>query len=256
MYLNPRDSELAYERWHSPMPVDDETDTPWHCLVKGHLVPTVDLENKRVLEIGCGRGGFACWLAVQLERPAEIVASDFVQTAIDKGRSFAVERGISGITWQINDIQAIPYSDESFDTIISCETIEHVPQPRRAIAELARVLKPGGRMFLTTPNYLGSLGLYRIYLWLAGRVFVEEGQPINNFMLLPRTVTWVREAGMHISTIDAVGHYLPFPGRPPLRFRGVDRPRRLMKWFALHTLIVAEKGLRLKVDRPCTSDNS
>ena len=87
--------------------------------------------------------------------------------------------------WETGDIQAIAHPAASFDTVFSCETIEHVPDPRQAIRELARVLCPGGRLFLTCPNYLGLMGLYRGYLRLTGRRYREEGQPINQFLILP-----------------------------------------------------------------------
>ncbi len=233
--------KLAYEAWHDRLPVEGETDTPWHRLVRGWLRPARDLVGKRILEIGCGRGGFACWLASQKERPSELVASDFSISAIQKGRAFADEHGISGIRWEIGDIQAIAHPDASFDTVISCETVEHVREPRRALCELARVLRPGGRLFLTTPNYLGTLGLYRIYLRLRGRIFTEEGQPINKLMLLPVTRVWVARTGLRIRAVDAVGHYLPFPGRPPIEIPVLNSPRIVTRWLGLHSLIVAEK---------------
>lgn len=234
-------SKAAYEAWHAQLAVDQDTNTPWHGLVKSHLSPARDLAEKRVLEIACGRGGFACWLANRPQPPAEVVASDLAATGVAKGRAFATERGINGITWQVADIQAIDHEDESFDTVISCETIEHVPAPRQAVYELSRVLKPGGRLFLTTPNYLGTLGMYRAYLRLRGRRFAEEGQPINNFTLFPLTRSWVSRAGLRVRSLDAVGHYLPFPGRRPIELRALNNPRTLMRWFGLHSLVVAEK---------------
>jgi 2-polyprenyl-3-methyl-5-hydroxy-6-metoxy-1,4-benzoquinol methylase len=142
----------AYESWHARYQVDG-ANTPWHELVKAHLAPARDLAGKRVLEIGCGRGGFACWLASQTQVPAEVIAIDFSITAVKMGETFAAQQGLSRITWQVGDIQAIAHDDESFDTVISCETIEHVPDPRCALRELARVLKPGGRLLLTAPSF-------------------------------------------------------------------------------------------------------
>jgi 2-polyprenyl-3-methyl-5-hydroxy-6-metoxy-1,4-benzoquinol methylase len=233
--------KAAYEAWHRHLEVDSDVDTPWQAMVKQYLQPSRDLVGKRVLEIGCGRGGFACWLMRQPLRPAELTAADFSLTAVQKGRSFAEQLGITGIHWEVADIQDIEHPPESFDTVISCETIEHVPDPRRALAELARVLKPGGRLYLTTPNYLGPVGLYRIYLRMCGRVFSEAGQPINQCLLLPATRSWVKRAGLKITSIDGIGHYLPFPGRSDLVFPRLNNPRKLMRWFALHSLIVAEK---------------
>jgi len=231
----------AYDAWHTRYAVDAESDAPWHRLVKRHLDGSRDLHRRTVLEIGSGRGGFACWLAGQVQKPAMLLAADFACTAVQKGKAFAQGRGVADIRWAIGDIQTLAHREGTFDTVISCETIEHVPDPRGALRELARVLKPGGRLYLTTPNYLGTMGLYRAYLRLTGRRYTEEGQPINRAVVLPRTLAWIRCAGLRVLTVDAVGHYLPFPGRPPIELPVLNRPRWLMRWFGLHSLVVATK---------------
>ena len=206
------------------------------------LDPKCDLQGKRILEIGCGGGEFCCWLSKQPHRPAQIVAADFAATAVKKGRASALEQRLFGILWEVSDIQMLPFGDETFDTVISCETIEHVPDPPRAVRELTRVLKPGGRLFLTTPNYLGVYGLYRVYLRLVGRRYTELGQPINNFTWLPRTRHWISSAGLRVLDTDGVGHYFLFPRMLPRQITILDNPRYLMRWLALHSLVVAEKA--------------
>src|SRR5262249_33499794 len=111
MTTNTQDAKAAYETWHDRLAGDSDAETPWHRLVKTHLEPTRDLAGKRVLEIGCGRGGFACWLAKQPRRPTEIVAADFSATAVQKGRTFAAQHGLSGITWEVTNILAIDHPD-------------------------------------------------------------------------------------------------------------------------------------------------
>jgi 2-polyprenyl-3-methyl-5-hydroxy-6-metoxy-1,4-benzoquinol methylase len=234
-------AKAVYEAWHAQLDVDPQSNAPWHHLLRAHLNAERDLAGKRVLEIGCGRGDFSCWLARQPERPAEIVAADFAATAVRKGREFAGSQGLSGITWEEQDIQAIRQPDASFDTVISCETIEHVPDPRQALRELARVLKPGGRLFVTTPNYLGVYGLYRAYLRLRGRPYTEVGQPINNFMLLPLTRAWVAQTGLRIKKVDGIGHYFLWPGQSAKELPALNEPRSVMRWVALHSLVVGEK---------------
>lgn len=234
-------SRKAYEDWHARYEVNEDADTPWHRMIIEHLEPTRDLRGKKVLEIGCGRGELACWLAKQEARPTQIVAADFAAAAVHKGRAFAAEHNLYGITWEIADVQNIAHQDDTFDTVISCETIEHVSSPRRALSELARVLRPGGRLLLTTPNYFGPMGLYRAYLRVCGRRFTEEGQPINNFLVLPLTQSWVTRTGMRLTVVDATGHYLPFPGRPPIEIHSINHARKIMRWVAHHSLIVAEK---------------
>jgi 2-polyprenyl-3-methyl-5-hydroxy-6-metoxy-1,4-benzoquinol methylase len=233
--------QAAYDQWHAQLEADEDASSPWHELIRQRLDPARDLAGKRALEIGCGRGGFACWLAGLPNGPSEVVGMDFSPKALEKARAAAERRGLGRVVWREGDIQNIDAPEASFDTVFSCETIEHVPDPRRALAELRRVLRPGGRLFLTTPNYLGTMGLYRGYLRCRGRRFTEAGQPYNNFMLLPMTVAWVRRAGLAVRHVDGVGHYLPFPGRPALRLRALDRCRWLTRWFALHSLVVAEK---------------
>jgi 2-polyprenyl-3-methyl-5-hydroxy-6-metoxy-1,4-benzoquinol methylase len=252
MRVNPESAEVApvaarraYDAWHSRYAVDLEADSPWHLMVKANLSQT-DLASKSVLEIGCGRGGFSCWLARQPYSPRRIFATDFSSTAVAKGARAAQALNLAGINWQVGDIQAIGHADASFDTVVSCETMEHVADPRQALAELVRVLKPGGRLFLTTPNYFGIMGLYRLYFRARGRRFTEEGQPINHCLLLPRTRHWVKSAGLRITFSTSRGFYLPVPGRPMLKLPGLERSSILRRWFGCHTLIIAEKGIAKK----------
>lgn len=234
-----QDVQEAFEKWHDVLSVDVKADAPWHRAVKAYLPKLGALEGKRILEIGCGRGGFACWLVGNYPG-IEVTAADFSRSAIRQGSAFAAEQGLSQIQWRIEDIQAISLQDSSFDFVISCETVEHLPNPALAVKELARVLKPGGRLVLTTPNYGNLIGIYRGYLRLTGRRFTEEQQPINRFTTLPRTANWLRRAGLKIQHLDSIGHYIPFPGRPPILIHmALDRP--LLRWFGHHSLIVGKK---------------
>jgi 2-polyprenyl-3-methyl-5-hydroxy-6-metoxy-1,4-benzoquinol methylase len=235
-------SRAAYDDWHDHLPIDTEANTPWHELLRRHLSFERDIADKQVLEIGCGRGGLACWIAALPRPPRRLAAADFSTVAVRRGQSYARARSTESVRWETADIQRIPHRDSTFDTVISCETIEHVPQPVRAATELARVLRHGGRLILTTPNYLGPMGLYRIYARLRGRPYTEEGQPINHVTMLPRTIWWIKRAGLEISAIDGVGHYLPIPGRPPIRLPHLDGGRIFTRWLALHSLVVAIKS--------------
>lgn len=239
--MSDADTRQAYDAWHARLDVDAMVDTPWHELVRAHLDLERDLANRRVLEIACGRGGFACWLATRTPPPARLVAADFSPTAVAMGAAYAREHGITSVEWEVGDMTALAHPEASFDTVISCETIEHVPDPRGAAGELYRVVAPGGRLILTTPNYVGVTGLYRAYLRVIGRPYTEEGQPINHMTMLPRTLRWLRRAGFSVREVDGVGHYWLFPGRVPKRLPALDRARPLTRWTALHSLVVAER---------------
>jgi SAM-dependent methyltransferase len=226
----------AYERWHAKLDVDVTLDTPWHRQIV-HRIRADGHQLGRVLEIGCGRGGFATWLASE-PSTTSVVAADFSAVGVQMGRAHARRLDPGPLDWAVADVQAVPFADGSFDTVCSCETIEHVPSPRRAVGELFRVLRPGGRLYLTCPNYLGAMGGYRVYLRLRGRRFTEDGQPINRFLLLPRTLIWLKRSGFDVEMFDSTGHYLPWPGAPP-RDLGALSPRWAAKWFGLHSLVVA-----------------
>jgi len=213
-------------------------------MIKTRLVPERDLAGRRVLEIGCGRGGFAMWLAQHPAHPREVVGCDFSAAAVTKAADYATTHGVTGVRWDVADIQKLDqFADGEFDTITSTETIEHVPNPPLAVRQLARVLKPGGRLFLTTPNYFSSIGLYRVYCWLRGKTFDECGQPICQWTMIHRTRQWVRTAGLRIHESDTVGQYLPFPGRPPIRLWFFEHPHFIMKWLGHHSLVVAKKPI-------------
>lgn len=227
-----------YDAWHERVSASAALDTPWHRLVQGVLDRARDLDGRRVVEIACGRGELAEWIAAHA-RPRSYIAADFSMSAVRLARERLARAGIArhAVVMQA-DAQAIALPSASIDTVISCETIEHVPDPRAAVREMGRLLRPGGRLFLTTPNYLGPIGAYRGYLRATGRRFTEEGQPINHFLLAPIVRRWVRQAGLRIVSRDSSGHYLPFPGRPPILL--ADHVGWLTP-FGLHALTVAEK---------------
>jgi 2-polyprenyl-3-methyl-5-hydroxy-6-metoxy-1,4-benzoquinol methylase len=233
----------SYDAWHAQRAPDSGRGTPWHDLVATHLVWSTMVTGKRVLEVGCGRGGFSRWLASQPGPPTTHVAADYSATALAIARAAAVASAAARVRWEQQDIQALTFPSASFDTVISCETVEHVERPAEAIAELGRVLAPGGVLLLTTPNYLSALGLYRLYRKLSGRTYGEEGQPINRWVFLPLTLSWIARSGLRVVAVDGVGHYAYLPGAPPRRIASLDRLRWLTRWSAVHSLVVATKSL-------------
>lgn len=227
-----------YEEWHAGLETDEKADAPWHQLLKPHLV----LGGKRVLEIASGRGGLAVWMATRppADRPRQLVAADFSHNALAAARAFASRAAAPPIVFAQADLMRLPWEDQVFDAAVSCETLEHTPDPRRALRELHRVLRRDGTLYLTTPNYFGVVGLYRIYRELTGRPWQEAGQPINHPL---RSVTlrgWLRDAGFEILATHGAGHYVPFPGREPLRIRALDRVTAL-RHVAQHVAFIARR---------------
>jgi SAM-dependent methyltransferase len=92
-----------------------------------------------VLDVGAGTGHSAALLA-----PRESVAVDVDAKAL---------RGQDRTT-VVADMRALPFPDATFGSAIAVQSIEHVPDPERALAEIARVLRPGGVAAIVTPNRL------------------------------------------------------------------------------------------------------
>lgn len=235
-----QDYKPTYDAWHQTLPVDYAADTPWHRMIKEAIAGS-DLSGRRVLEIGCGRGGFACWLARTWPDSA-LTAADFSESAISKAKAFAKTEGLLNIHWRVADIQNMPWPESSFDTVISCETIEHVPAPRQALIELARVLCAGGTLFLTFPNYFSASGLHRIYRRVVrGEHYSEEGQPINQFTMVPQVRSWLGDAGLDVRLVRSVNHSIPVPGRPGVVIRSLERAPFPFPWLGSNALIIALK---------------
>lgn len=95
----------------------------------------------------------------------------------------------------VSDITAIPVPDGTFDAVLCTEVLEHVPDPVRAIQELARVVRPGGEIIITAP--FNSLTHFAPYHFSTGfnRFFYE-----HHFGLL----------GFEITEMTANGHYVEY----------------------------------------------
>jgi SAM-dependent methyltransferase len=96
----------------------------------------------RVLDVGAGPGQYRPLFA-----HCEYLTQDFGQEPATIGKYTKLDFEC--------DITAIPVESESFDAVLCTEVLEHVPEPLKALAEIARILKPGGKLLLTAP--LGSL---------------------------------------------------------------------------------------------------
>ncbi|MDR1465572.1 MAG: class I SAM-dependent methyltransferase [Oscillospiraceae bacterium] len=101
-----------------------------------------------VLELGCGGGGIWGTHADEVPAGLRLVLSDLSEGMLAAARE--ATGALSGITYRVIDAQAIPHPDSSFDAVIANHMLYHVPDLGRALAEIARVLRPGGTFYATT----------------------------------------------------------------------------------------------------------
>lgn len=115
--------------------------------------------DHRGLVVGCGRGMEALYLHRVLG--ASVTGTDLVLRLDD----IVQRQASSRLRFLEADVHALPFNDESFDFVFFHHVLEHVADPERSVAEVARVLRPGGLMYLGTPNRhraLGYLGAYGV----------------------------------------------------------------------------------------------
>jgi ubiquinone/menaquinone biosynthesis C-methylase UbiE len=101
---------------------------------------------QRVLEVGPGTGYYALHAARWLEPDGALEVLDIQQEMLDHAMRRAHALGISNIVPRQGDVQALPYPDGHFDAAYLVATLGEVPDKERALRELCRVLKPGGRL--------------------------------------------------------------------------------------------------------------
>lgn len=111
----------------------------------------------RVLDVGCGTGRHT---GEAYRRPnVFVVGSDLCFADVSEAArrlSFHHKVGAhGGGIWGLNvaDILRLPYRDDAFDAVICSEVLEHIPDHRRAVREVMRVLKPGGDLVVSVPRY-------------------------------------------------------------------------------------------------------
>ncbi|MDP9188202.1 MAG: methyltransferase domain-containing protein [Actinomycetota bacterium] len=107
-----------------------------------------------VLDVACGTGNATIPAA---ERGASVTGLDLTPELLEGARAAAAEAGVE-IDWVEGDAEALPFEDESFDAVISVFGVMFAPDQRQAAAEIARALRPGGRMAVCSWTPEGAIG--------------------------------------------------------------------------------------------------
>jgi SAM-dependent methyltransferase len=106
----------------------------------GHLLPPLV-----VADLGCGDG----YLTVEASRFAKrVIAVDRSEAALARARGMVRRRRVSNIEWKRGELEKVPLGDASVDVALLSQALHHAADPARALAEAARIVKPGGRVLL------------------------------------------------------------------------------------------------------------
>src|SRR5262245_12500886 len=116
-----------------------------------HLRP-----GMRLLDAGCGPGSITLGLAAAVA-PGEAIGIDRQPAQVEQARALAAACGFTGARFEAADIYQLPYHDGSFDAVYANGVLMHLRDPARALAELRRVLRPGGVVGVRDPDF-GATG--------------------------------------------------------------------------------------------------
>jgi ubiquinone/menaquinone biosynthesis C-methylase UbiE len=204
--------------------------TQYRDAVRQHACP-----GDHVLDAGCGR---YLEFAQELPEAVEVVGIDLepeLQT-----RNEASPYGIRA------DLECLPFPAAQFDLVISRSVIEHLHHPARVFREFHRILKPGGKVILSTPNkydYVSVIAALTPYSWhrrLASKTLQVNEDDVFPTLYRANTLSALRKqltsAGFEQIRLEAINHYPVYLMFSPILFRLGTLYERVTSMEALRSL--------------------
>ncbi|MEN1928516.1 bifunctional 2-polyprenyl-6-hydroxyphenol methylase/3-demethylubiquinol 3-O-methyltransferase UbiG [Luteimonas sp. MJ250] len=207
-------AELA-NRWWDP----EGPQKPLHALNPvrlGYVAARSPLAGARVLDVGCGAG----LLSEAMARDgADVTALDLAPDLIKVARLHALESAVA-VDYRVQAVEAL--ADEaagSFDAVTCMEMLEHVPDPGAIIDACARLLKPGGRLFVSTLNRTpAAFALAIVGAEYVARLLPRGTHQYRDFIRPSELGAWLRAAGLELEDVRGIA-YEPWANRARLSSR-------------------------------------
>src|SRR5438309_4220848 len=205
----------------------------WHIPEAADFASAKDL---RVLEIGCGMGTDGAQFA---QAGADYTGVDLTDAAIELARKRFELSGLPG-NFQVADAENLEFPDESFDVVYSHGVLHHTPDTARAVREIHRVLKPGGRaivMLYHRGSYNYRVGIRMLRRAGAGLLRTEGGIRIVNRLTgepvesLREHAASLRNANGNFSSAELLNQSTDGAGNPLARVYSRREARELFKDF-------------------------
>ena len=160
-----------------------------------------ELAGARVLDVGCG-GGLLCESLARAG--ARVTGIDLAPGMIDVARLHAAEHGLD-VAYEVVSAEEIAERCAAFDVVTCMEMLEHVPEPAKMTATLARLVRPGGTVFVSTINR--SLKSFLLAIVAAEYVLklIPRGTHEYERLIRPSELQrWARAAGLSLRELAGI----------------------------------------------------
>ncbi|KAF9971917.1 hypothetical protein BGZ73_005027 [Actinomortierella ambigua] len=161
-----------------------------------HLKP-----NMSILDVGCGPGSITVDLAKRVPQ-GHVLGIEYTPEPFATARAIAAEQGVTNIDFQVGDIHALDFPDNTFDVVHVHQVLQHVADPIQALREMRRVVKPGGGIIAVRetilPKWYPELpGLAKFWKVQGSMARLKGGNPHCGMYLH----VWAQKAGFERSQI-------------------------------------------------------
>ena len=162
----------------------------------------IPLRDATVLDVGCGAGLLSEALA---KEGATVVAIDLAPELIKVARLHRLESGVE-VDYCLQAVEALAAeAPGSFDAITCMEMLEHVPEPASVIDACARLLKPGGRLFLSTLNRTpAAFAVAIVGAEYLARLLPKGTHQYRDFIKPSELAGWLRTAGLELEDVSGL----------------------------------------------------
>ncbi|MBJ6979521.1 bifunctional 2-polyprenyl-6-hydroxyphenol methylase/3-demethylubiquinol 3-O-methyltransferase UbiG [Luteimonas sp. MC1895] len=207
-------AELA-NRWWDP----EGPQKPLHALNPvrlDYVAARRPLGGAKVLDVGCGGGLLSEAMA---RTGADVTAIDLADDLVRVGRLHALESGLK-IDYRVQAVEALAAEAAgSFDVVTCMEMLEHVPDPGSIIQACATLLRPGGKLFVSTLNRTpAAFALAIVGAEYVARLLPRGTHQYRDFIRPSELAGWLREAGLELDDVAGLA-YEPWANRARLSSR-------------------------------------
>lgn len=169
-----------------------------------YVAARTPLRGARMLDVGCGGGLLSEALAA---RGAQVTAIDLAPDLLQVARLHGLETGVA-VDYRLSSVEALATEQPgAFDAITCMELLEHVPDPASVVGACAALLRPGGRLFLSTLNRTpAAFALAIVGAEYVMRMLPRGTHQYRDFIRPSELAAWLRQAGLGLEDVSGLAY--------------------------------------------------